>query len=793
MSTVEAPRKAVAHPVDEVLPLPKLAIYGFQHVLAFYAGAVIVPILLANSIGLNTEQLIHLINADLFTCGIASIIQSVGFWKIGVRLPLLQGVTFTAVSPMIAIGLAAGGGTEGLLVIYGAVIVAGLFTFLIAPFFSKLIRFFPPVVTGSVITIIGLALLPVAAADAAGGAGPTFDPTNPRNMAYALGTLALIVLIQRVFRGFMATVAVLVGLVLGTLVAWALGDAHFETVAQSAWLGVTTPFYFGVPKFAAAAIVSMIVVMLITAVETTGDVFATGEIVEKRIVRGDIARALRADGLATVIGGVLNSFPYTCFAENVGLVRLTRVKSRYVVAAAGVIMIIIGLIPKAGAIVAAIPHPVLGGAAIAMFATVAVVGIQTLSRVDFHDHRNIVIVSTSIGLAMYVTAIPDVAKAVPEWAQIIFGSGITLGSITAILLNLVFHHIGKNRGPAVAGAPGDHLVRLDQVNTMSEDEFVATFAGLFQGPDWVVRRAYTQRPFSDTQDLRRAFQEALFAATVEEQEQLINSYPDLGAHVGGASLDDQSTLGLHRLAEKEHEELASLTQAYRDRFGFPLVTAVRDRTSFDQVLERRLGAAEQLADPGARHRVDRDRQDRDAPVRRDGRQRQPDPLGPYTTLGIMSELHFNALPTAEATARLLTCLAVPRWAAEVVAGRPYDNLAALAKQAEAAAATLTDDELAAALARHPRIGERAGADHDAAFSRREQAAVAPDDELTEGNKEYERRFGRVFLIRAAGRTAPEVLAELRRRLENDEATERAETVAQLREIALLRLPEVVGA
>ncbi len=157
------------------------------------------------------------------------------------------------------------------------------------------------------------------------------------------------------------------------------------------------------------------------------------------------------------------------------------------------------------------------------------------------------------------------------------------------------------------------------------------------------------------------------------------------------------------------------------------------------------------------------------------------------------ELHFNTLPTAEATARLLTCLAVPRWAAEVVAGRPYDNLAALAKQAEAAAATLTDDELAAALARHPRIGERAGADHDATFSRREQAAVAPDDELTEGNKEYERRFGRVFLIRAAGRTAPEVLAELRRRLENDEATERAETVAQLREIALLRLPEVVGA
>ncbi len=584
-----SPARKPTHPVDEVLPAPKLFVYGFQHVLAFYAGAVIVPILLASAIGLTTEQLIHLINADLFTCGIASIIQSVGFWKVGVRLPLLQGVTFTAVSPMIAIGLAAGGGTDGLLVIYGAVIVAGLFTLLVAPYFSKLIRFFPPVVTGSVITIIGIALLPVAAADAAGGAGPSLDPTSGRNLAYALGTLALIVVIQRVFKGFMATVAVLAGLVVGTLVAWALGDASFGSVADSNWVGVTTPFFFGWPKFSVAAIVSMVVVMLITAVETTGDVFATGEIVEKRIVRDDISRALRADGVATMIGGVLNSFPYTCFAENVGLVRLTRVKSRFVVATAGAIMIVIGLIPKAGAIVAGIPHPVLGGAALAMFATVAVVGIQTLSRVDFHDHRNVVIVATSIGLALYVTAQPDVAKAVPSWAQIILGSGITLGSITAILLNFVFHHVGKSFGPAVAGHPGN-LVRLDQVNAMTQEQWVDTFGSLFQGPAWVVERAYQQRPFADTQDLRVAFQEALFSASDEEQRQLIASYPDLGADsvaegaFGPESLRDQSALGLTRLAEHEHTELADLTAAYRERFGFPLVACVRDEDSFDQVL-----------------------------------------------------------------------------------------------------------------------------------------------------------------------------------------------------------------
>ncbi|MGW7682508.1 2-oxo-4-hydroxy-4-carboxy-5-ureidoimidazoline decarboxylase [Kribbella sp. NPDC054772] len=592
MKTVLRPsRRASRHPVDQVLPPGKLAVYGTQHVLAFYAGAVIVPILLAGSIGLSTEQLIHLINADLFTCGIASIIQSVGFWKVGVRLPLLQGVTFTAVSPMIAIGLAAGGGTNGLLVIYGAVLVAGLATFFIAPFFSKLIRFFPPVVTGSVITIIGLALLPVAAGDAVGGAGPDAAPTSGKNMAYALGTLALIVLIQRVFKGFMATIAVLVGLVAGTLVAWAFGDAHFSAVSDASWVGVTQPFYFGWPKFSIAAIISMVVVMLITAVETTGDVFATGEIVEKRIGREDIARALRADGLATTIGGVFNSFPYTCFAENVGLVRLTRIRSRWVVAAAGGIMILIGLVPKAGAIVAGVPHPVLGGAALAMFATVAVVGFQTLAKVDFHDHRNVVIVATSVGLAMYVTAQPQVSQAVPHWAEIIFGSGITLGSLTAIFLNILFHHVGKNFGPAVAGQPGD-TVRLDQVNKMTREEFVETFGSLFQGPRWAVERAWDMRPYADTHALRRSFQEALFSGSRDEQLELIQAYPQLGSQFvadglnGEASLRDQSDKGLTFLGEPERDELTTITDAYRERFGFPLVISVRDAESFERIVEQ---------------------------------------------------------------------------------------------------------------------------------------------------------------------------------------------------------------
>jgi OHCU decarboxylase len=576
------------HPVDEVLPIAKLAAYGFQHVLAFYAGAVLVPIIVAGALKLSQSDLIHLINADLFTCGIASLLQSVGIWKIGVRLPLLQGVTFTAVSPMIAIGLGAGGGTAGLLSIYGAVLCAGVFTFLVAGSFAKLVKFFPPVVTGSVILIIGVALLPVAANDIVMGNGPDAiqNPVLLTNLVFAFGTLALIVTIQRVFRGFMATVAVLVGLVAGTLVAWVLGYAHFADVGAADWLGYTMPFYFGMPTFSVTAIISMLIVMVITMVETTGDVYATGEIVRKRIHQEDIARAIRADGLATFIGGVLNSFPYTCFAENVGLVRLTQVKSRWVVAAAAVIMIILGSLPKAAAIVAGIPLPVLGGAALAMFAAVAVVGVQTLGKVDFNNHSNIVIVSTSLGLGMLVTAQPFVADAFPSWAHIIFGSGITLGALSAILLNIAFNHTNGLRNTAVAGRPEDHLVTLADVNDMSRQQFDATFGGLVENTPWVLERAYAARPFADTLALRSAFHDTLLTGTPDEQLRLMNSFADLGTdeEAGDRYMADHANAGIDGLMDKERGEVQTLARAYRQRFNFPLIVCAREVDRYDRVL-----------------------------------------------------------------------------------------------------------------------------------------------------------------------------------------------------------------
>lgn len=574
--------KKRVHPVDEVPPVGKLATYGFQHVVAFYAGAVLVPILIASAIDLPTQDLVKLITADLFTCGIASIIQAVGFWKVGVRLPLLQGVTFAGVSPIIAIGLAHGGGAPSLLYVYGAVIVAGIFTFLIAPVFIKLLRFFPPVVTGTLITIIGLCLVPVGAHDAVTNPHTgEVDPTNMRWFLYALGTIAVIVAIQRIFSGFLATIAVLLGLIIGCVVAFALGDMNFDDVAQANMFGFTQPFLFGMPKFDFVACLTMIIVLMITAVESTGSTYATGEIVGKRIKASDIGNVLRADGLATTIGGVFNSFPYTAFSENVGLVRLTGVKSRWVVAAAGVIMILLGFLPKVAAVVSSIPQPVLGGAALTLFATVAVVGIQTLGKVDFTDHRNLIIVTTSLAAALWVTSYPDVAQALPAGIDLLFGSGISIGAIAAILLNVVFFHLG-GRGARVAGSG---TITLDEVNAMTEQRFKEVFGGVVQNVPWVLERVYTSRPFTDTNALRQAFQDALLAGSADQQLELVRAFPDLGAEdeTGHALAVDH--VALSNLDEDDHNDVVQLATAYREHFGFPLIICARETQHFDRILQ----------------------------------------------------------------------------------------------------------------------------------------------------------------------------------------------------------------
>jgi xanthine permease len=431
-------------PVDEVPPAGRLLVLGLQHVLVMYAGCVAVPLIVGSALGLDTRTIGLLVNADLVVAGIITLIQTLGVGKIlGVRLPVVTGATFAAVTPMILIGQ-----NFGLPGIYGSMIVSGVFGMLIAVPFSKIIRFFPPVVTGSVITIIGLSLISAAAGLIAGN-----DPTAPGygnvpGLGLAAGIVLVIILITRFVRGFLGQIAVLTGLVVGALVAFPMGLTDFSGVAGAPWFGVAPPFVFGAPEFPIAGVVSMCVVMLVIFAESTADMLAVSEMTGERLSPARIARGLAADGFSGVLGGTLNSFPDTIFAQNVGLVQLTRVRSRFVPAVAGAVLLLLGLVPKFGEVVASLPGPVVGGAGLVMFATVTAVGIRTLHKVQFEGTHNLMIVAVSLGVGMLPVVAPNFYRQVPATIEIIIGSSITSCVIVAFLLNLLFNHLPWGRASA---------------------------------------------------------------------------------------------------------------------------------------------------------------------------------------------------------------------------------------------------------------------------------------------------------------------------------------------------------
>lgn len=430
----------------------KVGTLGFQHVLAMYAGAVIVPLIVGPAIGLTAQQLANLISIDLFTCGIATLLQVIGGRHFGIRLPVILGCTFTAVGPMIAIG-----NLQGITAIYGAIIASGIIVMILSQFMSKIMRFFPPVVTGSVVAIIGVSLIPVAMNNAAGGLGsPGYG--SAQNLFLAAFTLVLIILMNRFFKGYMRAISVLLSLVAGTITAYFIGLVSFAEVSQASWFHVVQPFYFGFPTFNASAILTMTLVAIVSMIESTGVFLALGDVCERKLDSKDIKKGLRAEGLAVVIGGIFNAFPYTSFSQNVGLVALTKVKTRNVVIAAGVILMILGLLPKVAALTTIIPMAVLGGAMIPMFGMVISSGIRMLSVVDFSKNENLLIVACSIGIGLGSAVVPQIFESLPTSARLLVENGIVLGSITAILLNLVFNYKDLNisESERIEQLKGDH-------------------------------------------------------------------------------------------------------------------------------------------------------------------------------------------------------------------------------------------------------------------------------------------------------------------------------------------------
>ncbi|QHE53379.1 nucleobase:cation symporter-2 family protein [Pontibacillus sp. HMF3514] len=408
----------------------KMGSIGFQHVLAMYAGAVVVPLIVGGQLGLSDQELTYLVSIDLLMCGIATILQVMSNRFFGIGLPVVLGCTFTAVAPMISIG-----SDFGISAVYGAIIAAGLFVLIGAPIFGRLVRFFPPVVTGSVVTIIGITLIPVAMDNMAGGAGSE-NYGAASNLLLAFGVLILIVFLQKAFKGFIRAVSILIGLVVGTVVAAFMGKVDFSPLTNSDWFHMPQPFYFGTPTFEVAPVITMILVAMVSIVESTGVYFALSDICDRDLSQKELTNGYRAEGLAIFFGGFMNAFPYTTYSQNVGLVQLSGVRSRNVIFLAGAMLITIGLVPKIGAITTLIPAPVLGGAMVPMFGMVVAYGIKMLGNVDLKEQENLLIIACSVGMGLGVTVAPDLFAQLPKQVQILTDNGIVAGSITAILLNL---------------------------------------------------------------------------------------------------------------------------------------------------------------------------------------------------------------------------------------------------------------------------------------------------------------------------------------------------------------------
>ncbi|AIJ46664.1 purine permease [Pandoraea apista] len=431
--------------IEKKMNAPTLLLLGAQHVMVMYAGAIAIPLVLGAALGLPKDQIAFLISADLFACGIATLIQCIGFKGVGIRLPVMMGVTFTAIGPMIAIGSDPQAGLPG---VFGATIAAGIFGVLVAPLVGKMLRFFPPVVTGTEILAVGLSLMGVAAAWSAGGYGnPDFG--SPLYLSIAGLVLISVLALVRFTTGFLNNIAILLGLIGGFIVSSAVGLVSLNELSDAPLFGLILPFHFGLPKFSFWAIAAMCIVMLVTFIESTGMFLALGEIVDKPVSEKDLVRGFRADGAGTVIGGIFNTFPYTSYAQNVGLVSVTGVKSRWVCVVAGVILMVLGLSPKMAVLVASIPPFVLGGVGIVMFGMVAATGIKVLARVNLKNVYNLYVIAISIGLGMIPVVMPKFFSKLPHELAPILESPILLTAISAILLNLFFNGLGDDNSARI--------------------------------------------------------------------------------------------------------------------------------------------------------------------------------------------------------------------------------------------------------------------------------------------------------------------------------------------------------
>lgn len=408
------------------------AILGLQHVLAMYSGGILVPLLIGAALQFNAQQMAYLISADIFMTGIGTLLQLKSTPITGIAMPVVLGSAIQSVSPLINIG-----STLGIGAMYGATMAAGAFVFLIAGLFAKLRNYFPPVVTGSLITVIGFSLIPVAVQNMGGGDTTANSFGSPHALLTALVTMVVILLVTIFARGFMKSIAILIGIIAGTIFAAFLGDVSLQSVADASWFHMPTPFFLAKPDFHLSAIITMIVIALTSMIESTGVYFAIADLTGKKLTNSDMAKGYRAEGLAVILSGLFNTFPYSTFSQNVGVVRLSGVKSKRPIYYAAVILILIGMLPKFGALATILPSSVLGAAMLILFGTIGIQGTTILRSVDFDKERNLMVAAISIGAGIGITVYPQLFQHLPSVIQLVAENSVVVTSILAVVLNLI--------------------------------------------------------------------------------------------------------------------------------------------------------------------------------------------------------------------------------------------------------------------------------------------------------------------------------------------------------------------
>ncbi|MDA5556146.1 uracil-xanthine permease family protein [Shimia sp. MMG029] len=421
----------VTPPLGQAIPL------GFQHVLAMFASNVTPSIIVAGAAGLafgGPEQ-IYLIQMAMLFAGIATLFQTVGIGPIGARLPIMQGTSFAFVG--VLAGVAA---TQGLSVALTACIIGGVIHFALGSVIGKLRWLFPPLVTGLVILAIGLYLIPVAIKYAAGGAAPIQMEAasfgSLKHWSVALTVVIVALALKFYTKGVLSNAAILVGLLAGYVLAFALGMVSFAAVSKASWITGITPLPYGF-EFSLGAVIAVTLVSVVSAIETAGDASATAKAGAGRdATDAEIQGATYADGLGTAIAGVFGGLPNTSFSQNVGIVGMTGVMSRHVVTIGGIVLIICGLLPKIGAVIASMPLPVLGGGVIVMFGMVASAGLNVLTEVNM-NRRNMVIIAVSLAAGLGLNLVPTAVQYLPGVVKTLMTSAVAPTALCAIVLNLV--------------------------------------------------------------------------------------------------------------------------------------------------------------------------------------------------------------------------------------------------------------------------------------------------------------------------------------------------------------------